>query len=408
MNFLKKILAQSGKLFEEGKPLSFAYPLWEATDTILFSTNTQNKSGPHIRDNMDIKRTMFFVVIALIPCYLFGAYNIGYLHSSSTTEVSSSILSDFIFGMTYVLPILITTFIAGAICEIGFAMIRKHEINEGFLVSCALIPLTMPPDIPLWQLFIGTCFGIIIGKEIFGGVGTNVFNPALTARAFMYFAFPTKISGDKVWALVPDGYTDGYSGATALSIPANPTIDMIAELAKNEQAINATNLFSLNSMSFDFSTSNLFWGLIPGSIGETNKLLILLGAIFLIYCGIASWRIMVASVLGLISTAELFNLLADYSTNAMLTITPLEHILIGSFLFGTVFMASEPVTSTHTNKGRWIYGFMIGVLTVIIRSINPAYPEGVMLAILIMNMFAPLIDYYVVKGNIKMRISRNA
>ena len=391
MNFLKKILAQSGKLFEKGKPLSFAYPLWEATDTILFSTDTQNKSGPHIRDNMDIKRTMFFVVIALIPCYLFGAYNIGYLHSS-TTEVSSSILSDFIFGMTYVLPILITTFIAGAICEIGFAMIRKHEINEGFLVSCALIPLTMPPDIPLWQLFIGTCFGIIIGKEIFGGVGTNVFNPALTARAFIYFAFPTKISGDKVWALGPDG----YSGATALSIPANP-----------EEYDTATNLFN-QVTQFDFSTFNLFWGLIPGSIGETNKLLILLGGIFLIYCGIASWRIMVASVIGLVFTAGLFNILADYSTNAMLTITPLQHILIGSFLFGTVFMASEPVTSTHTNRGRWIYGFMIGVLTVIIRSVNPAYPEGVMLAILIMNMFAPLIDYYVVKGNIKMRLSRNA
>ena len=391
MNFLKKILAQSGKLFEEGKPLSFAYPLWEATDTILFSTDTQNKSGPHIRDNMDIKRTMFFVVIALIPCYLFGAYNIGYLHSSAT-GVSSSILADFIFGMTYVLPILITTFIAGAICEIGFAIIRKHEINEGFLVSCALIPLTMPPDFPLWQLFIGTCFGIIIGKEIFGGVGTNVFNPALTARAFMYFAFPTKISGDKVWALGPDG----YSGATALSIPANPV-----------EYDTATNLFN-QATQFDFSTFNLFWGLIPGSIGETNKLLILLGGIFLIYCGIASWRIMVASVLGLVLTAGLFNILADYSTNAMLTITPLQHILIGSFLFGTVFMASEPVTSTHTNKGRWIYGFMIGVLTVIIRSVNPAYPEGVMLAILIMNMFAPLIDYYVVKGNIKMRLLRNA
>ena len=391
MNFLKKILAESGKLFEKGKPLSFAYPLWEATDTILLSTNSQNKSGPHIRDNMDIKRTMFFVVIALIPCYLFGAYNIGYLHSAAM-GISSSILSDFIFGMTYVLPILIVTFIAGAICEVTFAVIRKHEINEGFLVSCALIPLTMPPDIPLWQLFIGTSFGIIIGKEIFGGVGTNVFNPALTARAFMYFAFPTKISGEKVWAVGPDGYT----GATALSIPANPT-----------EYDTATNLFN-QVTQFDFSTLNLFWGLIPGSIGETNKLLVLLGGLFLIYCGIASWRIMIASVLGLVFTAGLFNLLADYSTNAMLTITPLQHILIGSFLFGTVFMASEPVTSTHTNKGRWIYGFMIGVLTVIIRSINPAYPEGVMLAILIMNMFAPLIDYYIVKSNINMRLSRNA
>ena len=400
MNFLKKILAESGKLFQEGKPLSFAYPLWEATDTILFSTDSQNKSGPHIRDNMDIKRTMFFVVIALIPCYLFGAYNIGYLNSAAM-GVSSSVMNDFIIGMTYVFPILIITFIAGAICEISFAMIRKHEINEGFLVSCALIPLTMPPDVPLWQVFMGTSFGIIIGKEIFGGVGTNVFNPALTARAFMYFAFPTKISGDKVWAVGPDG----YSGATALAIPANPV-----------EYDTASNLFAA-STQFDYSLMNMFWGLIPGSIGETNKLLILLGAIFLIYCGIASWRIMVSCVLGLVFTSVLFNLLSYLTVdgilqsggtpNAMLTITPLQHILIGSFLFGTVFMATEPVTSSHTNTGRWIYGFLIGVLTVIIRSINPAYPEGVFLAILIMNMFAPLIDYYVVQSNIKMRLNRN-
>ena len=400
MNFLKKILAESGKLFQEGKPLSFAYPLWEATDTILFSTDSQNKSGPHIRDNMDIKRTMFFVVIALIPCYLFGAYNIGYLNSAAM-GVSSSVMNDFIIGMTYVLPILIITFIAGAICEISFALIRKHEINEGFLVSCALIPLTMPPDVPLWQVFMGTSFGIIIGKEIFGGVGTNVFNPALTARAFMYFAFPTKISGDKVWAVGPDG----YSGATALAIPANPV-----------EYDTASNLFAA-STQFDYSLMNMFWGLIPGSIGETNKLLILLGAIFLIYCGIASWRIMVSCVLGLVFTSVLFNLLSYLTVdgilqsggtpNAMLTITPLQHILIGSFLFGTVFMATEPVTSSHTNTGRWIYGFLIGVLTVIIRSINPAYPEGVFLAILIMNMFAPLIDYYVVQSNSKMRLNRN-
>ena len=340
---------------------------------------------------MDIKRTMFFVVIALIPCYLFGAYNIGYLNALSM-DIDRGLLSNTIFGFGYVLPILIATFVAGAICELTFAIIRKHEVNEGFLVSCALIPLTMPPDVPLWQVFIGTSFGIIIGKEIFGGVGTNIFNPALTARAFMYFAFPTKISGDKVWAVGPDG----YSGATALAIPANPV-----------EYDTASNLFAA-STQFDFSLMNMFWGLIPGSIGETNKLLILGGAFFLIYCGIASWRIIVSSVLGLVFTAFIFNLLSGFSTNAMLTITPLQHLLIGSFLFGTVFMATEPVTSSHTNTGRWIYGFLIGVLTVIIRSINPAYPEGVMLAILIMNMFAPLIDYYVVQSNIKMRLARNA
>jgi|TARA_B100001093_G_scaffold517126_1_gene597725 Na+-transporting NADH:ubiquinone oxidoreductase subunit B len=390
MNFLRKIFAESGKLVEKGKPLSWAYPVWEAADTIFFSTNKQTSNGPHIRDNMDIKRTMFFVVIALIPCYIFGAYNIGYLNSLAL-DIERSLIANTIFGLTYVLPILIITFIAGAICELTFAIIRKHEVNEGFLVSCALIPLTMPPDVPLWQVFMGTSFGIIIGKEIFGGVGTNVFNPALTARAFMYFAFPTKISGDKVWAVGPDG----YSGATALAIPANPA-----------EYDTASNLFAA-STQFDFSLMNMFWGLIPGSIGETNKLFILGGALFLIYCGIASWRIIMSSVIGLVFTAFLFNLLAGFSTNAMLTITPLQHLLIGSFLFGTVFMATEPVTSSHTNTGRWIYGFLIGVLTVIIRSINPAYPEGVMLAILIMNMFAPLIDYYVIQANIKMRLARN-
>ena len=340
---------------------------------------------------MDIKRTMFFVVIALIPCYLFGAYNIGYLNALAM-DIDRGLLANTIFGFGYVLPILIATFVAGSICELTFAIIRKHEVNEGFLVSCALIPLTMPPDVPLWQVFIGTSFGIIIGKEIFGGVGTNIFNPALTARAFMYFAFPTKISGDKVWAVGPDG----YSGATALAIPANPV-----------EYDTASNLFAA-STQFDFSLMNMFWGLIPGSIGETNKLLILGGAFFLVYCGIASWRIIVSSILGLVFTAFIFNLLSGFSSNAMLTITPLQHLLIGSFLFGTVFMATEPVTSSHTNTGRWIYGFLIGVLTVIIRSINPAYPEGVMLAILIMNMFAPLIDYYVVQSNIKMRLARNA
>ena len=391
MNFLRKIFEETGKFVEKGKPFSWAYPVWEAADTIFFSTNKQTSKGPHIRDNMDIKRTMCFVVIALIPCYLFGAYNIGYLNALAL-DIDRGLLANTFFGFGYVLPILIATFVAGAVCELTFAIIRKHEVNEGFLVSCALIPLTMPPDVPLWQVFIGTSFGIIIGKEIFGGVGTNVFNPALTARAFMYFAFPTKISGDKVWAVGPDG----YSGATALAIPANPV-----------EYDTASNLFAA-STQFDFSLMNMFWGLIPGSIGETNKLLILGGAFFLIYCGIASWRIIVSSVIGLVFTAFIFNLLSGFSTNAMLTITPLQHLLIGSFLFGSVFMATEPVTSSHTNTGRWIYGFLIGVLTVIIRSINPAYPEGVMLAILIMNMFAPLIDYYVVQSNIKMRLARNA
>tara|TARA_A100001015_G_scaffold145209_1_gene161023 strand:- start:518 stop:1408 length:891 start_codon:yes stop_codon:yes gene_type:complete len=293
-----------------------------------------------------------------------------------------------------ILPILTVTFATGAIWEILFAVVRRHPISEGFLVTCALIPLTLPATIPLWQVAIGTSFGIVIGKEIFGGVGMNIFNPALTTRAFLYFTYPVQISGDKVWALAPDG----FSGATALSIPAGQV---------NSNAVNLLNEATLSSV-FDFSWINMFMGWIPGSIGETNKLIIILSALFLILTGITSWRIMLGSVIGLTSTAYLTNVLSPFSSNAMLTIPPHYHLVMGSFLFGTVFMATEPVTGAHTENGKWIYGFFIGMLTVIIRSINPAYPEGIMLAILLMNAFAPLIDYYVVKSNTKRRLIRYA
>jgi len=394
MNWLRKILDNLEPNFKKGGKLEKLYPLYEATDTILFSTDERTHSGPHIRDSVDIKRVMILVVISLIPCYIFGALNIGYQESLTYGLENSDWKRDIFSGIFKILPILTVTFATGAVWEILFAVVRRHPISEGFLVTCALIPLTLPATIPLWQVAIGTSFGIVIGKEIFGGVGMNIFNPALTTRAFLYFTYPVQISGDKVWALAPDG----FSGATALSIPAGQV---------NSNAVNLLNEATLITV-FDFSWINMFMGWIPGSIGETNKLIILLSALFLILTGITSWRIMLGSVIGLTFTAYLTNVLSPFSSNAMLTIPPHYHLVMGSFLFGTVFMATEPVTGAHTENGKWIYGFFIGMLTVIIRSINPAYPEGIMLAILLMNAFAPLIDYFVVKSNTKKRLIRYA
>jgi len=394
MNWLRKILDNLEPNFKKGGKLEKLYPLYEATDTILFSTDERTHSGPHIRDSVDIKRVMILVVISLIPCYIFGALNIGYQESLTYGLENSDWKRDILSGIFKILPILTVTFATGAVWEILFAVVRRHPISEGFLVTCALIPLTLPATIPLWQVAIGTSFGIVIGKEIFGGVGMNIFNPALTTRAFLYFTYPVQISGDKVWALAPDG----FSGATALSIPAGQL---------NSNAVNLLNE-ATSSTVFDFSWINMFMGWIPGSIGETNKLIIILSALFLIVTGITSWRIMLGSVIGLTFTAYLTNVLSPFSSNAMLTIPPHYHLVMGSFLFGTVFMATEPVTGAHTENGKWIYGFFIGMLTVIIRSINPAYPEGIMLAILLMNAFAPLIDYFVVKSNIKKRLIRYA
>jgi len=393
VKLIRNLLDKAAPTFKKGGSLERLYPIFEATDTILFSTDERTKSGPHIRDSIDIKRVMILVVLSLIPCYIFGAINIGY-QKSLTFGLTTTWSENLFTGIVTIIPIIAVTFASGAFWELLFGVVRKHPISEGFLVTCALIPLTLPPSIPLWQVAVATSFGIVIGKEIFGGVGMNIFNPALMARAFLYFTYPIDISGDKVWALAPDG----YSGPTALSIPAGKT---------NADAIELLNKAS-SDLVFDYSWMNMFMGWIPGSIGETNKWLVLIGAIFLVTIGITSWRVMVGSVLGLLSMAYITNILAPYSTNAMLTIPPHYHLVMGSFLFGTVFMATEPVTGSHTNTGRWIFGFLVGALTVIIRSINPAYPEGIMLAILLMNAFAPLIDYYVVQSNIKRRMVRYA
>ena len=390
MKWLLDYLLKIKPNFDKGQKLNWLYPLYEATETILFSTDAKTKSAPHIRDSIDIKRVMILVVVALIPCYVFGAINVGYQNALSF-GLERTWVVNLIFGTKTIIPIIAVTFIAGAFWEILFAIIRKHEISEGFLVTCALIPLTMPPSIPLWQLFIATSFGIVIGKEIFGGVGMNIFNPALTARCFIFFSYPSKISGDMVWLVGPDG----YSGATALSIPASTN--------------NADAVSLLNGLTqFDYSWINLASGWIPGSIGETNKFIIFLAAAALMLMKLISWRVILGGVSGLFAMSYIGNLIAPFSDNSMLSIPPHYHLVMGSFAFGLTFMATEPVTGSHTDTGRLVYGFFVGVLTVIIRSINPAYPEGVMLAILLMNAFASLIDYFVVKVNISKRMARYA
>ena len=390
VKFLHKQLDKYRYHFEPGGKLEKFHTIFEATDTILFSTDEVTKSGPHIKDSIDTKRIMILVVIALLPLYIFGAINVGY-QNAMASMVESTLFGNFWYGFNQILPIIAVTFISGAFWELLFAVVRKHPVSEGFLVTCALIPLTLPPEIPLWQVSIATSFGIVIGKEIFGGVGMNIFNPALMARVFIFFTYPTRISGDKVWLVGPDGYT----GATALAVPAS-------EL--NQDAVTLLN----GVIQFDFSWWNLFWGYVPGSIGETNKFLIILGALFLLFIRIINWRVVIGAMIGLVSMAIITNLFAPFSSNSMFSIPPHYHLVMGSFLFGTVFMATEPVTGCHTNQGRWIYGILFGALTVIIRSINPAYPEGVMLSILFVNAFAALIDWFVVQGNIKRRKARYA
>lgn len=390
IKFLRKILDANAHRFENNGVLEKLYPLYEATDTILFSTDEVTKSGPHIRDSIDIKRVMILVVIALIPLYIFGAMNVG-VQSGIATGVERTNWEQFWFGFDKIIPIILVAFITGAFWEILFAVVRKHPISEGFLVTCALIPLVMPASIPLWQVSIATSFGIVIGKEIFGGVGMNIFNPALVARAFLFFTYPGRISGDKVWVIGPDG----YSGATALSVPA-------AEV--NQHAVSLLN----GVTQFDYSWWNMLVGWIPGSIGETSKLLIIMGAIFLAITKIANWRVMAGSLIGLGVTAYLTNLMAPFSSNTMLSLPAHYHLVMGGFLFGMAFMATEPVTGCHTNQGRWVYGILFGMLTVIVRAINPAYPEGTMLAILLLNAFASLIDWFVIQSNIKRRLARYA
>ena len=381
MDSLRKKIDKIRPHFMEGGKYSKLRSVFEGFESFLFVPDKVTFKGAHVRDSMDLKRTMTVVIIALIPAFLFGAYNTGLQHFRSI-GVESGLFQNFWFGFLKILPLVIVSYVTGLGIEFIAAQIRGHEINEGFLVSGLLIPLIMPVDVPLWMLALATAFAVILGKEIFGGTGMNVFNPALLARAFLFFSYPAWMTGDKVWI---EGLTkgqniiDGFSGATPLSL-----------LAQGE----ATKLPSFMEM---------FIGTIPGSIGETSTVAILIGALILIVTGIGSWKIILSTFAGGAFMGLLLNI---FAVNPYMELPFYYHFVMGGFAFGAVFMATDPVSGAQTETGKWIYGFLIGVLSLLIRVLNPAYPAGVMLAILLMNVFAPLIDYYVVQSNINRRLRR--
>ena len=401
MKLLRKIFDSQKPLFQKGGKFEKGYYLFEALEVFLFvPDHVTSKKGVQVKDVIDLKRLMMTVVIAMIPCLLFGIWNVGHQHFLANGS-SVSFLEKIIFGSKVVLPVVLVSYTAGGIVEVIFSTIRRHPINEGFLVTGMLIPLIMPPGIPLWQVALATVFAITVAKEVFGGTGMNILNVALTARVFLYFGFPSDISGD-VWTYYGNDNQElisGYSGATPLYLGAS-TVDNVDSnslaylLDEYSEAINQTEFYSFQ---------NMFLGAIPGSIGETSTLMCLIGAFILIFTGVGSWRIMLSVFLGAYCMGFLFNLIGS---NEFMLISPEYHFVFGGLAFGAVFMATDPVTAAQTETGKWIYGFMIGILTVVIRIFNPAYPEGIMLAILFMNVFAPLIDFYIVKENKKRRLKR--
>ena len=394
MKFLRDYLNKIKPNFEPGGKLSMFGSVFDGVETFLFVPNETSKSGVHIHDAIDSKRTMTIVIIALIPALLFGMYNTGYQHYLAIGQ-DPGFWSTFIFGFLSVLPIIAVSYIVGLGIEFIIAQYKGHEIQEGFLVSGMLIPMIVPIDTPLWMIAIATAFAVIFAKEIFGGTGYNIWNVALITRAFLFFAYPSKMSGDQVFVRTDTTFglgggsvVDGFSGATPLG--------QISTATDNMQQVT-------DIVGNPLSLCDMFIGLIPGSIGETSKLAILLGAFILLFTRIASWKTMISVFIGGIFTASIFNLIG--TTSAML-VTPIEHILLGGFAFGAVFMATDPVTSARTETGKYIFGFLVGLFAVLIRVLNPGYPEGMMLAILLMNSFAPLIDFYVVEANVKRRMKR--
>ena len=399
MKWLLDLLLKIKPNFEEGQKLHWLYPLYEATETILFSSDEKTKSAPHIRDSIDLQKVMVVVWMATFPAMFYGMYNLGFQSLSAFEQLGTinkddwhfifidllcnydpkSILDCIWFGACYFIPIYLVTFIVGIAWEVVFAIVRGHEINEGAVVTTVLFALCCPPDAPLWQVAVGISFGIVVAKEIFGGTGKNFLNPALAGRAFLYFAYPVHWSGDSVWVAV-----DGYSSPTILGIGAQE---------------------GLEGIQMQYSWLDSFIGNIPGSIGETSTLFILLGLVVLLYTRVASWRIIAGVLLGTLLTSLLFNLTGS-DTNPMFSLPFHWHLVIGGFAFGLTFMAVEPVSGSHTNLGRWYYGILIGIMVVLIRVVNPAYPEGMMLAILFANLFAPLIDHFVQERNIKQRLRR--
>lgn len=397
MNFIRKLLDKQKPLFEKGGKFEKFYQLFEAGETFLFSpSHTTRVKGVQIRDAADMKRLMMTVVIAMIPCLLFGMWNVGQQHYLAIGQPEASEAAKWWLGFKLVLPILIVSYAAGGIVEVIFSVIRNHPLNEGYLVTGMLIPLVVPATIPLWQVALASIFAVLIGKEAFGGTGMNILNVALTARAFLYFAYPGQISGE-VWTYIGDKVpVDGYSGATPLAIATQ-------SISSGENIVNSFNHFGAGWADGIYSFSNMFFGTMPGSIGETSTLMALIGGLILIITGVGSWKIIVSVFAGAFVMGNLLNLLA---VNPYMELPAQYHLVMGGLAFGAVYMATDPVTAAQTETGKWIYGLLIGVLTVIIRVFNPAYPEGIMLAILLMNVFAPLIDHFIVVGNKNRRLKR--
>ncbi len=412
MKFLLQLLEKKDHLFAKGGPLERLHPLWDAQNTFLFSTNESAEHAPHVRDSMDLKRLMILVVFALMPCLLFSFYNTGYQSALAYGEQEELLWWQlFLNGLMINLPIILVSYAVGGLWEALFAIVRRHKISEGFLVTGLLFPLTLPPTIPLWQVAVGISFGVVIGKEVFGGTGMNILNPALTARVFLFFSFPADISGAEVWTKLFDDTSlfasflyhdwsreviDGFSGATALL--------RIADAPLGSNPLQA--LQGAGAEGGLYSWSQLFIGLVPGSMGETSALMCLAGAAILILTGVGSWQIICSCILGAIGTAALLRLTAAPDLPSFLALPVHYHLVMGGFLFGAVFMATDPVSAAATAKGKWIYGALVGALCILIRIWNPAYPEGMMLAILFMNIFAPLIDHFVVQAHIQRRRKR--
>lgn len=391
MKFLHKLLEKQRPMFEKGGKLEKLYYLFEAGETFMFSpATTAKKRGVQIHDAIDLKRMMMTVVIAMVPCLIWGIFNVGYQHQLATGGSAAFFsIDNLLFGARWVLPIVLVSYAAGGLIEAVFAVIRKHPINEGFLVTGMLIPLIVPPTIPLWQVALATIFGVVVGKEIFGGTGMNVLNVAMTARAFLYFAYPSQISGEVWTQLAGEQMVDSYSGATALAIAQNTVTSGGADVVA--------------ALGDFFSFDNMLMGYIPGSIGETSTIMALVGALILVGTGVGSWKIIVSVFAGALGMGLIFN---AAGLNAFMDMPAHYHLVIGGLAFGAVFMATDPVSAAQTETGKWIYGILIGMITVLIRVVNPAYPEGIMLAVLFMNVFAPLIDFYVVQANKKRRLAR--
>jgi len=405
MKLLRALLDSQAKHFKKGGKLEALYPLYEANDTFLFTPGEVTSGASHVRDGLDLKRMMVTVVLALSGCVYMAMYNTGYqanlaishgalplanwqsnvFQEFGWTFTPDSVSACIAHGALYYLPVLLVTFAVGGAWEVLFATVRRHEVNEGFLVTGMLFPLVLPVTIPLWQVALGISFGVVIGKEIFGGTGMNILNPALTARAFVFFAYPSEMSGNSVWIAASTG-SDGVSGATWLA----------------ESAETGAVAFTQGLTFWD-----AFMGFIPGSMGETSAIACLVGAIVLIVTRIGSWRIMISVALGTGLMAWLFNIVGS-DTNPAFAVSPAWHFVLGGWAFGTVFMATDPVSAPSSDSARYVYGFLIGILVVLVRVVNPAYPEGMMLSILFMNLFAPVFDYFVVRSNVKRRRARYA